>query len=639
MAYVFQETTKPTTSPSLRHASPVVAVTLAAVAGMTLFEWLKDILFPDTTLWQSHIMTIAFSGLIVSAAVIVVRLRIHRYTDRLVAKAIAQRSHVEKEFNYVLDEMNDLVWAASGNGKNLLYANPAVEKILGYSQKQFIENPNLWIECIHPDDQKGATASRDELFRTGHTEHEFRIVRPDGQTRWLSARSTLVRDEDDALIRIGGIATDITKRKRAEQRLRESEEKHRALFDTMAQGVVYQDAAGNILSANPAAERILGLPKDQLTGTNSIDPRWKAIHDNGSEYPAGTHPSMVALRTGNEVLDAVMGVSRPGEKKYRWLSVNAIPLFRESEDTPYQVYTTLQDITERRDAELAVKRAHMELEKRVDDRTAELVAANRKLEREIAIREETEEALRIKDWALACSNSAIAFSDLEERITYVNQAFVDMWGYDSASEILGRKAWEFTADQQADRCVLNRLLKEKSRTREFTVSKRDGTEFEVQQLASVVNDKEGNPICFMGAFIDITERKRAEEKLQRSNDQLQALIDSSPGAVFIKDIEGRYLALNDFVANVAGRPREELIGLTDHEIFPKDMADLFQQEDRELLKSNDSIETLQRILIDGEERNFLTRTTLLRDIHGTPYGLCGVATDITSHVPAKKDKT
>jgi len=638
MAYVFHETTASPTTPSRGMVASVAVITVAAAIGMTLFKWAEEILFPDITGWQSHDMTIVFAALTAGTAAALVRVRTNRTTTRLVNEAIAQRSHVEEEFNHVLDEMDDLVWATAGDGGRRFYANPAVEKILGYDHKRFDNNLGFWLECIHPDDREIILDSKDELFETGFTEIEFRFVRSDGQIRWLHARSRLLRDEEGAIVHGGGIMTDITERKEAEQRLRESEERHRALFETMAQGVVHQDAVGNILSVNPAAEGVLGLAQDKLIGQSSIDPRWKAVHEDGSEYPAGTHPAMVALRTGKKVLDAVIGIPRPGEKKYRWLSVNAVPLFRESEENPYQVYTTLQDITERRDGELAIKRAHMELEKRVDDRTAELVAANRQLEREIAMREETEEALRIKDMALASSNSAIAFSDLEERITYVNQAFLDMWGYDSTAEVLGRSAWEFTAEKQADKCVLNSLMKEKSRTREFTVTKRDGTNFDVQQLASVVTDKAGTPICFMGAFIDITERKRTEEELRRSNDLLQALIDSSPAATFIKDLEGRYIALNDFVAEVAGRPREELIGLTDHEIFPKDMADLFQREDRELLEADQTMEMLQNILIDGVGRSYLTRKTLLRDSHGKPYGICGFATDITSHVPPKEDK-
>ena len=144
-------------------------------------------------------------------------------------------------------------------------------------------------------------------------------------------------------------------RKLTEDKLRESEERYRTLFETMAQGVVYQDAQGKIISANPSAEKILGLSLDQMQGRTSIDPRWKSIHEDGSDFPGETHPSMVALNTGEEVKDVIMGVFNPQTEGYRWMSLNAVPQFKEGEDCAYQVYTTFDDITERKETEKALR--------------------------------------------------------------------------------------------------------------------------------------------------------------------------------------------------------------------------------------------------------------------------------------------
>jgi PAS domain-containing protein len=64
---------------------------------------------------------------------------------------------------------------------------------------------------------------------------------------------------------------------------------------------------GNIIAANPSAERILDLTVDQMMGRTSVNPEWKSIHEDGSDYPGNTHPSMVALKTGNPVTGAIMG--------------------------------------------------------------------------------------------------------------------------------------------------------------------------------------------------------------------------------------------------------------------------------------------------------------------------------------------
>jgi len=139
---------------------------------------------------------------------------------------------------------------------------------------------------------------------------------------------------------------DLSSSMRAAEQIKAGEERYRQLFNTMAEGVVYQNAEGEITSANPAAARILGLPIDEVSGRTSSDSCWAAIHRDGSELPGDQHPSMVALRTGQPVSDVVMGVSNPQRDQIRWLHVSAVPLFRTGEEKPSQVFTTFSDITE-----------------------------------------------------------------------------------------------------------------------------------------------------------------------------------------------------------------------------------------------------------------------------------------------------
>ena len=138
---------------------------------------------------------------------------------------------------------------------------------------------------------------------------------------------------------------DITAQKQAEELLRESEQRYRTLFETMSQGVVLQGADGKIISANPAAERFLGLSNEQMQGRTWTELRWKAIFEDGTDFPGETHPSMMALRTGKVQYNVIMGVFLPKADKYNWLNINAVPQFLPGEAKPYQVFTTFQDIT------------------------------------------------------------------------------------------------------------------------------------------------------------------------------------------------------------------------------------------------------------------------------------------------------
>ncbi len=156
----------------------------------------------------------------------------------------------------------------------------------------------------------------------------------------------------------------------AEETLRKSEETYRTLFETVPQGVVYQNADGAITAANLAAERILGLTSARMRNRSSRDSRWRSIREDGSPFSGDEHPSMVALRTGQPVHNVVMGVFNPVLEQDVWINVSAVPLFRDGK--PVEVYTCFEDITERRRIESELERYRLHLEDLVAARTSEL---------------------------------------------------------------------------------------------------------------------------------------------------------------------------------------------------------------------------------------------------------------------------
>lgn len=132
----------------------------------------------------------------------------------------------------------------------------------------------------------------------------------------------------------------------------------------MLQGVVFQARDGRVRAMNPAAERILGRSREELTGPASVDVEHPNLRDDGTPFPGTEHPAMVALRTGQEVRAVVMGVFNPSEGAYRWIRITAVPLFREGEREPNEVYTIFDDFTDRRAALAALReseRRHRDL--------------------------------------------------------------------------------------------------------------------------------------------------------------------------------------------------------------------------------------------------------------------------------------
>jgi signal transduction histidine kinase len=236
--------------------------------------------------------------------------------------------------------------------------------ILGRPEGGVFDDAKMAIEnVVHPEDRAMVLRRREELIGEGKAyDIDFRIVNPDGAIRHVHSLAEVQRGPDGTPIRVHGVTQDITERKQAEEALRESEETNRVLFETMAQGVVFQDAAGNIISVNPAAEAILGVTFEQMTGRTSMDPRWRAMREDGSPFPGEAHPSMIALKTGKKVNDELMGVFNPGMNEIRWININAVPRFRPGEDTPYQAYATFDDITERKRAAERLRMAKEEAE-------------------------------------------------------------------------------------------------------------------------------------------------------------------------------------------------------------------------------------------------------------------------------------
>jgi two-component system cell cycle sensor histidine kinase/response regulator CckA len=143
---------------------------------------------------------------------------------------------------------------------------------------------------------------------------------------------------------------DITERREAETKLRESELRYRSVVNALDEGVVVVDAEGVPRTCNASAERILGLSFKELTGRSLLDERWHTIHEDGSPFRAGQHPATITLKTGQPCASVVMGVYRP-DGKLRWIDINSRPLTAEGRATPSAVVVSFSDITDRKRAE------------------------------------------------------------------------------------------------------------------------------------------------------------------------------------------------------------------------------------------------------------------------------------------------
>jgi PAS domain S-box-containing protein len=320
---------------------------------------------------------------------------------------------------------------------------------------------------------------------------------------------------------------------------------YQLLFDTVPQGVIFHDADGRVIAMNPAAERILGrTPEDLSDGPSSSG--HGTIREDGSPFPGAEHPSMVSMRAGREVSDVVMGVYNPREGEYRWISITAVPLFRPGEDRPYQVYTFFQDITWERRAEQALR----ELE--LSGQALEAVKAERK---------------RLFD-VLDTLPVMICLITPGYGITFANRAFRERFG-----ETRGRRCYRHCFDQPGP-CGICQTFKalETGRPHRWEVRQPDGSVIDVHDFP--FRDADGS-LMVLEMNVDVTEQRRAEEALKRSEAKYRGLFDSMAEAFELvelvyeggRPVDYTFLDVNPAWEQMTGMRKEQVVGCKASEVL------------------------------------------------------------------------
>ncbi len=261
-------------------------------------------------------------------------------------------------------EVGGISWWEWNCQTNVMTTGEEKSTMLGYEQGEIGSKHEDWTNLIHPDDKR-ATVEAMNNHLTGKAEMyeaDYRIRTKSGNYCWYKDKGGIIKhDAKGKPLILSGVVMNITAEKQlllekdrkkllVGEAFREADEKYEILFNTLALGVVFYDSDGQIINANPAAERILGLNLDQMMGLASIDPKWNSIYEDGSDFPPDMHPAFSAIQTGTHQKDVVMGVYNPVTNNRTWININAHPLFRANETKPYQVYTTFEDITHKRNS-------------------------------------------------------------------------------------------------------------------------------------------------------------------------------------------------------------------------------------------------------------------------------------------------
>jgi diguanylate cyclase (GGDEF)-like protein/PAS domain S-box-containing protein len=338
--------------------------------------------------------------------------------------------------------------------------------------------------ALHPEDREEIRDRWDTARATGQDfQGEFRIVRPDGTTRWVTSAASPLRDESGDVTGFIGSMLDVTERRAAEERTA-------LVVDRIAEAINVIGAEGSIVHSNDAARAILADLRQRHDAGPVGELGWGTIDANGNAVANEDLPAEVTRNSGREVTERVLGFpDRDGD--VRWLRISTRKL--TSEGPPFSVLVSFVDMTEQRAAAAQLEEAESR-------------------------------------FALAFEHAPIGFNlvSLEGRLLQVNQALCDIIGY-TEEELLATTFQELSAlnDLQPHAGPLQELAEGKraSYQMEMRYRHKDGSEVWALTTTAVVRSNDGKPLHYIGQIMDVTDRRRMERQLrhQAEHDMLTGL--------------------------------------------------------------------------------------------------------------------
>ncbi len=475
----------------------------------------------------------------------------------------------EERLTSILNSLQDVVWSVSRKSGAMVYLNPIAETVYGRPIGQLLKNPDFWLESVHPEDRERVENSAGQLMLTGSKDLEYRILRPDGQVRWLRDRAWLVRDSAGAVVRTDGLASDVTARKQAAEALFESEERFRQMAGSIDQVFwIASTDMNQILYISPAYERIWGRSSAQLYEQPQV--WWESVH-------AGDRDRLlvaIARQTRKHgEFNEEFRIIRP-DGSVRWIWARSF-LIRNERGEVYRRTGVGVDITERKQMEET------------------LLVTQQRLQH------------------LLSSSPAVIYS---------TKIFGE-WATDFISEnvtaVLGYQPEEFTQqasfwrdrihpeDKASVLAQLPQLFQRDRHTCEYRFACKDGSYRWLRDERRLVRDAAGNPLEMVGYWADISAQKAAEEEMRKALAKEKELSQLRSRFITLTSHEFRTplctilssADLLEYYTEQAGQAKEQLERMLDELAIPSALGNLHPagKKKKEILPLQKLREHVQRI--------------------------------------------
>jgi PAS domain S-box-containing protein len=264
------------------------------------------------------------------------------------------RHENEERMREMAEHIGDVFWMTSLDGQ-LLFVSPSYEKVWGRSVQELYHNPWTRMEAIHPEDRERVVHSFLEESARGEYAEEYRILRPNGDERWIADRGFPVLNDTGEVYRIAGIASDVTKRKRSEKEIQEARSFLSSVVENIPHMIFIKDAKElRFIQVNSAAEKIFGMPREELFGKTDHDLFPKTQADYFVARDRTALDSGKPLDIPEEPVETANGILT--------LHARRIPMFAPNGEPQYLLGIG-EDITNQKEAEQSIRQARDEAER------------------------------------------------------------------------------------------------------------------------------------------------------------------------------------------------------------------------------------------------------------------------------------
>ena len=478
------------------------------------------------------------------------------------------------------------------------YVNPGFAAIFGYDSPEEVIDRIPVSALVSPEDRSRVAENiRRRLdWEVGDLKYQFVGLHRDGTTLDVEVHGRAFDYQGQPAVI--GLVLDVTARKAAETALRESEHRFHDIVNASADWVWEVDAQGRYTYVSESVTALLGYTPEDLLGKTPFD----IMPPEEAESVGAEFAAIVARKAPFRDLDNIC-LARDGTPHH--VQTNGTPILGPGGEL--LGYRGLdKDVTEQVRALAAL---------RDSESRYRLLADN------------------ASDW--------IFWHDAERRFLYVSPACEAICGYGPEAFLADSSLMERIVHPDDQALYLRHLdqNEQDELTLDFRILAKDGSQRWIGHRCRVLFNAQGDYIGRSGSNRDITERKMAEIALRESEDHLRTLVSSIPDLVWLKDPEGVYLTCNPRFEEFFGAPEADIVGKTDYDFQPREMADFFRNNDRAAIAAGKPTmnEEEVRFASDGHKELLQTIKTPMYDDKGQVLGVLGIARDITERKRAEEE--